>query len=485
MPNASVDNGIVRIITPSQVCALGESSSEMRFAMVRLDEDALGKLQALRKTIAPDPSEATGSDDESPPGKSPTGPERRRNPDTRLKATSSNGSLPPILAKFIARSTAGLGFQVRAQKILQEVLSGLLGSDPTLVRAQERFFTALEHELVAQLGSSTGRKVCGVYAQGLSAKFESDPGFFGLGHSLARPAREFSDRWAAANDSMPADQLSKVLRETQQPPPRPDAKVSSVDAPKEIADVAERPAQRAAPTSTPSAMLPPDGRTILTALETTDARHNFQEVLTALERTFSRLHSGPTRMSAGIVLEAIENHFAVIVTKTARSAALRSAPVTATFDQLVTLPTTRGLIYHRERAKIVAWSMSKEECHVVAVERADLRTYLLTGEVPRFVTEKIRAGHGESEGPEMRELAGVAIAIQRDDSEFLPLRLSRHGETMGTWSETHLRRMRRQSPHKVREHLRRLESGRVTTVREYTKNGYLDWADGKIRLHFL
>jgi hypothetical protein len=452
--------------------------------MAWLDEDALDKLRALRKTIATELSEATGSDDKSPTGKSPTGPERRREPGTRLKATPSNVSLPPFLVKFIDRSTAGLGFQVKAQKRLQEVLSGLLASDPTLVRAQERFFTALEHELVAQLGSSTGRKVCGVYAQGLAAKFKSDPGFFGLGHSLARPAREFSDRWAADNHSMPAAQLAKALREPQ-PPSRSDASLSSVDPPEETAAVAERSVQRVALTSRTSVMLPPDGRTILTALETTDARHNFHEVLTALERVFSSLHTGPTRMGAGVVLEAIANRFAVIVTKEARSAALRSAPVSATFDQLVSLPATRGLIYHRERAKIAAWSMSEEECHVVAVELADLRAYLLTGEVPSFVTEKIRAGHDESDGPEMRELAGVAIAIQRDDSDFLPLWLSPRGRTIGTWSEAHLRRMRKSDPFKVREHLRRLESGRITTVQEYTKNGYLDWADGKTRLHFL
>jgi hypothetical protein len=457
----------------------------MRFAMAWLDQDALDKLRALRKTLATEPSEATGRDGKPSTGKSSDGHESTRNLDTRLKATSSNGSLPPLLERFIDRSTAGLGFQVRAQRILQDVLSGLLGSDPTLVRAKERFFTALEHELVARLGSSTGRKVCGVYAQGLAAKFETDPGFFGLGYSLARPARRFADRWAAANDSMATDQQSEVLRESQRPSPGADTKVSSVDTPKETADVGDRSVQQTAPACTPSAMQP-EGRTILTALETTDARHNFHEVLTALERVFSSLHTGPTRMGAAVVLEAIENRFAVIVNKAARSAALGAAPVTATFDHLVTLPTTRGLIYHRERAKIAAWSMSEEECHVVAVERADLRTYLLTGEVPSFVTGKIRAGHGVSDGPEIRELAGVALAIQRDDSDFLPLWLSRRGDTVGTWSEAHLRRMRKSDPFKVREHLRRLESGRITTVREYTKNGHLeDWADGKTRLHFL
>lgn len=252
--------------------------------------------------------------------------------------------------------------------------------------------------------------------------------------------------------------------------------------------------QQRTATSAPAIHLPPSRRgtanehstsvEILSALQATDASIDFATVLDALEDLFRKLATIRQERASAVFLQAIDNRFALVVPDDTRTHALHNSPLSARWDDLTALPTTRGLALFRNKPEIFAWDMSLNHCFIAKTTVSDLEGFLITGSLPQLEMEDV-SPRDLNAGVLVRFLAGLARGLSDPAVKNFPLSADRARNTSRLWNDKHLKRMKRPESHRVREHLRRLPSGDITSVRAHSRYGDQDWLDGHIRVQVL
>lgn len=214
----------------------------------------------------------------------------------------------------------------------------------------------------------------------------------------------------------------------------------------------------------------------LSLISGADASREFRSVLRGLEAICKEFERDPqTRASARVFLSAINNKFAMVAARGSGLSASATRYRNAKFEDLASLPTTHGLLIDDESRSLTAWQLTDQTCDFVTVKLDQLHTSLIAKQIPVLARESIYID-GPIEGVHIRRLMVVARR-KGQSSGLLPLRLDGNGNTVRDYGKGHKKRMgSTRSPHQVREHTRRMESGKIALVTEHERNkGFGEW----------
>lgn len=229
-----------------------------------------------------------------------------------------------------------------------------------------------------------------------------------------------------------------------------------------------------------------DSAKALRLLRETDVARDFKTILDTLRLIFTQLHGSGQPHATRLFLEAADNRFAIVVPKESlRESRSRYPKTTVMLSDIQRLPTTRGFVILEGGNRLAAWRVTPDSAEISTIELNALRTYLTKLQPPQMTYEVI-GPRQRSAGSGLRDLAGIAGYLRERESGLRPLTVDGNGRTSREWTEKQLRRMGEKSPHRVREHFRKVPStGEKTIVSEHSRYGPRGWTNTTVRMFLL